>query len=422
MPELLGNILVVDDAEAISKVLRDVLTMNGYTVRIAPSGERALQIMETAQIDLVITDLKMSGISGLELLKRIKDKSPALPVVILTGFGDMDSVIEAMRFGVADYLKKPFSVNEVLQVTARELMRSRQGQLPASIVDAVTDWSQPQSRLPRRFAFSTQENKRLDSILSELRAQTSAESAVLIEDTGNLISSKGMSGDMDLISLAALFIGGRKTMTQLAALLREEATFSLSFFEGQRVAVYAAGTSQGLMVVIVVPKSVKQGTVMVYARKAAAEIEQIAAGATVLPELVAPPDAPVSEPKPQPKLVSVAPQPALQPKPAEPPVLDVELFTELTPRVESDAGGPVETLTWEEAMARGLLGGDFKPSQSESAQPSPALQSQPASETPVLDVELFTEQTPPKPDTGGPVETLTWEEAMARGLLGDFKS
>jgi hypothetical protein len=103
-------------------------------------------------------------------------------------------------------------------------------------------------------------------------------------------------------------------------------------------------------------------------------------------------------------------------------VLDVELFTELTPRVESDAGGPVETLTWEEAMARGLLGGDFKPSQSESVPPSPALQSRPASETPVLDVGLFKEQTPPKPDTGGPVETLTWEEAMARGLLGDFKS
>jgi DNA-binding response OmpR family regulator len=356
MPEPLGNILVVDDVEAISKALRDLLTMNGYTVRIAPSGERALQIMETAQIDLVITDLKMSGISGLELLKRIKDKSPALPVVILTGFGGMDDVIEAMHFGVADYLKKPFSVDEVLQVTARELMRSRQGQLPASIVEAVADSSKPQSRLSRRFAFSTLQDRRLDSILSELRAQTSAESVLLIEDTGNLISSKGMSGGLDMVSLAALFIGSRKTMTQLAALLREEATFSLSFFEGQRVAVYAAGTSQGLMVVMVVPKSVKQGTVLVYARKAAAEIEQIAASAMVLPE----PAAPASEPKPQPELEPDASQSAPQPKPAEPPVLDVELFTKVTPQVESDAGGPVETLTWEEAVARGLLGSDFK--------------------------------------------------------------
>lgn len=366
MPEPLASILVVDDAEAISKALRDVLTMNGYAVRIAPSGERALQIMETAQIDLVITDLKMSGISGLELLKRIKDKSPMLPVVILTGFGDMDSVIEAMRYGVADYLKKPFSVNEVLQVTARELMRSRQGQLPVSMAALAADASQLQSRHPRRFAFSTQENKRLDNILSELRAQTSAESVQLIEDTGNLVSSKGISSDTDLATLAALFIDNRKTMEQLAALVHEEAMGSVSFFEGQRVAVYAAGTSQGLIVVIVVPKSVKQGAVLVYARKAAAEIEQIAASATVLPVPAAPigpPAAAAGESQPVPPLPArqLQPRPTSQSAPVEPPpVLDVELFAEQMPPVEPDVSGPVETLTWEEAMARGLLGGDLQ--------------------------------------------------------------
>lgn len=119
MADPLANILVVDDTEAICKALRDVLTMAGYGVRTAPSGERALQILETAQMDLVITDLKMSGISGIQLLKKVKEKSPATPVIILTGFGDMDSVVEAMHLGVADYLKKPFSVNEVLQVTSR---------------------------------------------------------------------------------------------------------------------------------------------------------------------------------------------------------------------------------------------------------------------------------------------------------------
>jgi DNA-binding NtrC family response regulator len=115
--EPLANILVVDDSEAVCKALRDVLTVSGYAVRTAPSSERALQIMETAPMDLIITDLKMSGMSGIQLLKKVKEKNPSLPVVILSGFGDMDSVIEAMRNGVADYLKKPFSINEVLQVT-----------------------------------------------------------------------------------------------------------------------------------------------------------------------------------------------------------------------------------------------------------------------------------------------------------------
>ncbi len=80
-----ASILVVDDSEAICKALRDALTVAGYAVRIAPSGERALQILETNTMDLVITDLKMSGISGIQLLKKIKEQSPALPVVILTG-------------------------------------------------------------------------------------------------------------------------------------------------------------------------------------------------------------------------------------------------------------------------------------------------------------------------------------------------
>ena len=135
--EPLANILVVDDSEAICRALRDLLTMSGYAVRTAPSGERALQILETASMDLVITDLKMSGISGIQLLKKIKEKTPSLPVVILTGFGDMDSVVEAMRSGVADYLKKPFSVNEVIQVTERELKRSKQLQAAAAVPDGL---------------------------------------------------------------------------------------------------------------------------------------------------------------------------------------------------------------------------------------------------------------------------------------------
>ena len=206
--EPLANILVVDDSEAICRALRDLLTMSGYTVRTAPSGERALQILETAPMDLVITDLKMSGISGIQLLKKIKEKTPALPVVILTGFGDMDSVIEAMRSGVADYLKKPFSVNEVLQVTERELKRSKQMQAAAAV---PTAWAAAVPRLrpsPRAFSsFPREKRSGIDKVLSALRAETTAESVLLIEEAGHVISAKGMSNERDMPSLAALVVG-----------------------------------------------------------------------------------------------------------------------------------------------------------------------------------------------------------------------
>jgi DNA-binding response OmpR family regulator len=349
--EPVANILVVDDSEAICRALRDLLTMSGYTVRTAPSGERALQILETASIDLVITDLKMSGISGIQLLKKIKEKTPALPVVILTGFGDMDSVVEAMRGGVADYLKKPFSVNEVLQVTERELKRSKQLQAVAAVPIALTATTAAAPKPTCIFIFSAREADGIDKVLSALRAETTAESVLLIEDSGHVISAKGLSNERDMPSLAALVVASRSTNAQMASLLGEGESFALNYLEGQRVSVYSAGISQRLLLVVVVPKLVKQGAVWMYTKKAAAEIEQVVAGAIQqAPEEERPPGK-------QPEV------PAVEERPAEKPAERPESVDQLESLFSAEAmaagerlAQEVQTLTFEEAMARGLLG------------------------------------------------------------------
>jgi FixJ family two-component response regulator/predicted regulator of Ras-like GTPase activity (Roadblock/LC7/MglB family) len=344
--EPLANILVVDDSEAICKALRDVLTMSGYAVRTAPSGERALQILDTAQMDLVISDLKMSGISGIQLLKKIKEKSPSLPVVILTGFGDMDSVIEAMRGGVADYLKKPFSVGEVLQVTERELKRSKQMQAVAATARSATVSTSPfaaAEKPPRIFIFSAKDIERIDSVLSALRAETMAESVLLIEESGYVISSKGMLNDADLPALSALVVGGRATTTQLASLLGESGSFALNYLEGLRVSVYTAGISQGLFLVVIVPKTVKQGAVWVYAKKAVSDIEKLVAGAVQQATSAAP----VTEGAPQLDTTAIREEMSGE--------LD-NLFSGKAVSAGANLADSVQTLTFEEAMARGLLG------------------------------------------------------------------
>ena len=359
--EPLANILVVDDSEAVCKALRDVLTTSGYAVRTAPSGERAMQIMETAPMDLVITDLKMSGMSGIQLLKKVKEKDPLLPVVILTGFGDMDSVIEAMRAGVADYLKKPFSINQVLQVTERELKRSKQIQaVTVAAASPLSATSAPAGPVPS-LSFSTKDIQRIDAVLSELRAQTTAESVLLIEETGCVISSKGMLNGSTLPSLCALVLNCRSTTAQVASLLGEEKSFPLHYLEGQRVAVYAAEISPTMILVVVVPKSVKQGAVWMYAKKTVAEIEKIGARAVQRVAPVAPVEPVVlthvaqpTLPQPRPELASVQPEPAVtRPDPAA----DFDmLFSEEMLAASTDLADSVQTLTWEEAMARGLLG------------------------------------------------------------------
>jgi len=335
----LANILVVDDSEAICKALRDVLTMSGYAVRTAPSGERALQILETAQMDLIISDLKMSGMSGIQLLKKVKEKTPSLPFVILTGFGDMDSVIEAMHCGVADYLKKPFSVNEVLKVTARELKRSRQVHATMAVIATPA----PAEKPPHVFIFPTQDVERIDCVLSELRAQTTAESVLLIEAAGYVISAKGILNETDLPSLAALVVASRATNSQLASLLGESGAFALHYLEGQRVAVYTAGLGVGLFLVVVVPRTVKQGAVWVYTKKATSEIEKMVAGATGQAGV----GAPAAAGKPALDASTLRTEMATQ--------LD-NLFSEQTVSAGTELADSVQTLTFEEALARGLLG------------------------------------------------------------------
>ena len=355
-----ANILVVDDSEAVCKALRDVLTVSGYAVRTAPSGERAMQIMETAQMDLIITDLKMSGMSGIQLLKKVKEKNPSLPVIILTGFGDMDSVIEAMRSGVADYLKKPFSINEVLQVTERELVRSRQIQAAATATSPLPIAVPPAGQVAA-ISFSAKDMERIDAVLSELRAQTMADSVLLIEEAGCVVSSKGMLNGGNLPLLCALILSCRSTTAQVASLLGEEKAFPLHYLEGQRVAVYSAEINPTLILVAVVPKSVKQGAVWVYAKKAVADVEKVSARAARPVAPVAPAEAVVSTrvdeptpPQPQAGPASVGPEPAVTQ--AEPAADFDTLFNEEMLAAGTDLADSVQTLTWEEAMARGLLG------------------------------------------------------------------
>jgi|GEM_PF-318312 len=268
------KIMVVDDSPQISKALTDLLGASGYFVRAAPSGERALQILETAKFDLIITDLKMTGMTGIELAKHVQDRVPGLPVVILTGFGDMDSVISALRLGVADYLKKPFSIDEVLAVVEREIIKSR-GR-PVKSAAAVT----PEDKPPRLYIFAQRDLEQIEGVLSRLRAQATAESAMLVEQAGYVIAAKGLSSSGEVEPLSNLIASSRSSSASLASLLGEVQDFSTSYMEGQRVSVYTTSLGRALYLAVIVPKGTKQGLVWLYAKEAAVEIDRIVQRAT----------------------------------------------------------------------------------------------------------------------------------------------
>ena len=119
------RILVADDEKVIREILSDFLTMEGYIVRTVNDGEAAIAELERRGYDLVISDLKMPRKGGLELLESINRKGLNVLTVIMTGFGTVETAIEAMKRGAYDYILKPFKVEEVVLVVQRGLDRQR---------------------------------------------------------------------------------------------------------------------------------------------------------------------------------------------------------------------------------------------------------------------------------------------------------
>jgi two-component system response regulator HydG len=108
------HILIAEDEEITLKHLVSVLQKEGYVARGVSNGAEALQMMESDRFDLLIADIKMPGLTGIELLEKIKEKQIDAEVIIITGFGSIGSVVDAMKKGAYDYVTKPFNLDELL--------------------------------------------------------------------------------------------------------------------------------------------------------------------------------------------------------------------------------------------------------------------------------------------------------------------
>src|SRR4029453_5824371 len=116
-----GRILVVDDEKALLIALRGLLSKEGYQVDTAASGEEAVRPMQPGSFPLVITDLSMDGVSGMQVLERARAFDPDLAVIMITAHGSEKAAVQAMKLGAADYIPKPFD-NDELRVVVRRVM------------------------------------------------------------------------------------------------------------------------------------------------------------------------------------------------------------------------------------------------------------------------------------------------------------
>ncbi|MBI5750169.1 MAG: sigma-54-dependent Fis family transcriptional regulator [Nitrospinae bacterium] len=142
------EILIIEDEEEMRIALTEVLIRNGYSVHTASNGIEGLELFNKEPFNMVITDVKMPKISGLEVLKEIKKQSPQIPVIMITAYGTIDNAVDAMREGAFDYILKPFSA-EILDDIVLRAIRNQTGKntanqliiapLPADSIKIVTN-------------------------------------------------------------------------------------------------------------------------------------------------------------------------------------------------------------------------------------------------------------------------------------------
>ncbi len=122
------RILVVDDEAVMRNLLLKILEQEGYQISLASSSDEALEKLKNESFELVLSDVKMPGINGFDLLKAIKKNWPKIACIMMTGYGDAYTVKEALMFGADEYITKPFKSNEISLIVERAYWRQMASQ------------------------------------------------------------------------------------------------------------------------------------------------------------------------------------------------------------------------------------------------------------------------------------------------------
>ena len=121
MDRIMPTILIVEDEPKMLRLLELNLADDGYTTRTAGTAENGLKILASDKIDLVLSDVKLPGMNGLEFLQAVKRANAAVPVVMMTAYGTVETAVEAMKDGASDFVLKPFSIEEIKLIVRKEL-------------------------------------------------------------------------------------------------------------------------------------------------------------------------------------------------------------------------------------------------------------------------------------------------------------
>ncbi|MCK4656258.1 MAG: sigma-54-dependent Fis family transcriptional regulator, partial [candidate division Zixibacteria bacterium] len=166
------KILVVDDDRLVSEFVDETLTRSGYDVTSAMSGEDALGFIEIEDFDLILSDVRMPKMDGIELLKQIRHVSPSTMVIMITAYGTVKNAVEAMKIGAFDYVLKPFSPDE-LELTVKKALKFQGLQIENDLL---------RNEVGRKYSFDNivGRNKTLMDVFDLVKVAADSKATILI--------------------------------------------------------------------------------------------------------------------------------------------------------------------------------------------------------------------------------------------------
>jgi two-component system response regulator PilR (NtrC family) len=145
----MASLLIIDDELSMRQFLKILLEKEGYSVEVAENGQAALDLARKQHFDLAISDIRMPGINGLELLAALKEHNQEMPVIMITAFASPEDAVTAMKYGAFDYITKPFNVDEIKNVITAALARKHKNEIrnPAQSFPHIIGQSQGMTRI-----------------------------------------------------------------------------------------------------------------------------------------------------------------------------------------------------------------------------------------------------------------------------------
>ncbi len=191
-----GTIHIIDDEPIIHEVLGDLLTSEGYTVVNSSNGEEALEKHSSRSFELILLDLLMPGMDGIEVLKRLKKIDPHAVIIIITAYASVESAISAMKMGAFDYVQKPFKHDELLLTVERAIEHKKLQEENLRLKD----------ELKRKFSFENiiGKSKKMQDVFELIRASAPTRSTILLQGesgTGKELAASAIHQNSDRKSL-----------------------------------------------------------------------------------------------------------------------------------------------------------------------------------------------------------------------------